>query len=68
MLMLNKFKQYWSILHVENRNYMIDNMRAIAILMVVVHHFNQTFFKVGFLGVDVFFVISGFLVSTSIFL
>lgn len=41
----------------------IDGMRALAIGLVLIFHFELFHFPGGFLGVDVFFVISGFLVS-----
>ena len=41
----------------------IQVMRGIAVLSVVLFHFRENIFSTGYLGVDVFFVISGFVVT-----
>ncbi|MGB6417448.1 MAG: acyltransferase family protein, partial [Pseudolabrys sp.] len=44
----------------------IDGLRAVAILSVIGFHASPKFITGGFIGVDVFFVISGYLISTLI--
>ena len=41
----------------------IDSIRAVAVLLVVFFHFEMFNFTGGFLGVDIFFVLSGFLIT-----
>jgi len=45
----------------------IDGLRAVAILAVIGFHAFPNWVGGGFIGVDVFFVISGYLISTTIF-
>ncbi|WP_085653953.1 MULTISPECIES: acyltransferase family protein [unclassified Pseudomonas] len=45
----------------------IDGLRALAVIPVVLFHFGFSTFSGGFVGVDVFFVISGFLITTILF-
>ena len=45
----------------------IDGLRALAIVMVVAFHGALAGFSGGFAGVDVFFVISGYLIQTNLF-
>jgi peptidoglycan/LPS O-acetylase OafA/YrhL len=41
----------------------VDGLRGISILSVIFYHFFPEIFKGGFVGVDIFFVISGFVIS-----
>jgi peptidoglycan/LPS O-acetylase OafA/YrhL len=52
----------------EQRSYIpqIDSLRAFAVLAVVAFHLNGALLPGGFVGVDVFFVISGYVVSSTL--
>jgi peptidoglycan/LPS O-acetylase OafA/YrhL len=44
----------------------IDGMRAFAVVAVIINHLNKDFLPSGYLGVDIFFVISGFVITSSL--
>jgi peptidoglycan/LPS O-acetylase OafA/YrhL len=45
----------------------IDGLRAFAVVAVIINHFNKEILPGGYLGVDIFFVISGYVITSSLF-
>ena len=44
----------------------IDGLRAFAIIAVIINHFEKRILPGGYLGVDIFFVISGYIITSSL--
>ena len=44
----------------------IDGLRALAVVAVIINHFNKDLLPSGYLGVDIFFVISGYVITSSL--
>ena len=45
----------------------VDGLRALAVLVVIVNHFRKDILPSGFLGVDIFFAISGYVITSSLY-
>ena len=45
----------------------LNTIRMSALLLIIIYHFFPKFLKAGFLGVDMLLVLSGFLMTRSIF-
>ena len=46
----------------------IQSLRAIAVILVILYHIYPSLVPVGYIGVDIFFVISGYLISKKLFI
>ena len=44
----------------------IDGLRGLSVILVILYHYKVKIFEFGYLGVDIFFVISGFLITAKI--
>jgi len=44
----------------------LDGLRAFAVIAVIINHFNKDLLPSGYLGVDIFFVISGYVITSSL--
>jgi len=44
----------------------IDGLRAFAVVAVIINHFNKDLLPSGYLGVDIFIVISGYVITSSL--
>lgn len=44
----------------------IDGLRAFAVIAVIINHFDKDLLPSGYLGVDIFFVISGYVITSSL--
>jgi peptidoglycan/LPS O-acetylase OafA/YrhL len=44
----------------------IDGLRALAVLSVIANHYFEAFLPAGYLGVDIFFVISGYVITLNL--
>lgn len=48
------------------RNLALEGLRGFAILLIILYHFNEHLMPGGFVGVEIFFVLTGFLITRSL--
>ena len=53
--------------HSQNLENHIQTFRAFSVISVCLYHTNLEIFSYGYLGVDIFFLISGYVISKRIF-
>ena len=53
---------------IRSNNYIqeIDSLRAISVIAVIINHFEKSILPSGYLGVDIFFCISGYVITASL--
>jgi peptidoglycan/LPS O-acetylase OafA/YrhL len=58
-----------TLLKKEPKEYIVglDFLRGIAIVAVVIYHWNSNWLPGGYLGVDIFFVVSGYIITLALF-
>ncbi len=62
----HNYKENYSEIKKDKFRYDINFLRFISVISVVLYHIEIPFFEAGWLGVDIFFVISGYLICNSI--
>ena len=67
MPLKNLFKSLPLVNHSLAYNPSIDGLRGVAVLLVVIFHIWHEIFSFGYVGVDIFFVLSGFLITQIIY-
>ena len=63
---MNSFPEKSATMDGRGRVQEIDGLRAIAVLGVIVYHYHTTYLPFGYLGVDIFYAISGYVITKSI--
>ena len=64
MQLMKYTTEWWGYLSNDSKYRGLDLLRAIAILAVVLWHYDSTSVRVGWIGVNLFFILSGFLIGT----